>query len=677
MVDFSCITPETAALREQYPSLRALEAGDISVWVQERLDQLISQGKQNQTAADAVKILNLVVMTGGVLTSTTTPLGWLCGLLGGGFWLWAVTEDFFDTGRIHPFPFVRKGLMDLGDDGDAEVRDLKRRLQMQAGITEETVELFRQISYLPREGEVEAKMLYTSMTPVVGFLNYTEPGKRFTAYRWLLTEFKRRGHFNHTQQADVDAYTAASMPDASIDYNELAEYRRHRLNAPTPPPPPTPEELADIRLQYGLEQREAPSLPFDPETRPHQRGLTGIYATVPASSAPVTAPTGRGGAMELSDSSLRDLKQFAAAARHLYVVALSGAGKGMWLSNYIRWRKGYEPGLLVFWIDPKNDWKESGYFAEDWIKAYRFKAATLSVADLIVELQAAFNAYVEFVSKLPEESPVLLIVDECLLVQHILDTHGKNKSEKATLETQIVRAASIGDSDNKHIICTSQSPNAGDSGVSGGVLRGLRKVVLFRGDELDVLHQAKDCGAIAEALPSDAELKRLCRHSPRNRGAYLNGQYLSMPDLPNYSGYDRDSRSWTDESKKPVNRLKTQFSEAMTATKTEICGDSSGQKATQIGDTGIHPNIVKFVALVEQSFAKRKLNGLQPLGDFVSNCTGLKDVRTKLGMEVIIKLVEKATEHNLIVAECNGSNWRIGLKEKQEDWMGDDLFPDI
>ena len=549
MNQFACITAETASLRDEYPSLAALEAGDVNVWVQERYEQLVSQATQNRTTADAAKVLNLTVMGVSTVAMTSTPFGWVTALMGGGFWIYAVVEDFFDTGRFHPLPFVRLGWMDLLTQGDADERDWRRVMRQQSGMSEDSVEELRLISYLPRREEIEARMLFSSMRPIVGILTQVDAGKRFHAYRWLITEFKRRGGFSHLQPSDIDAQMSASLPDPQHDYAAIAAYRQGTPK--TPPPPPTPEQLAAVG-------QLAPYTP-GPTTQ-----LGAI--TVPAqSSSPEIADAQemdrwRGVGPATIDGT-QYLMDFAARPKHLYVVALSGAGKGMWLSNYVRWRKQAEPGLIVFWIDPKNDTKETGYFAETWIKAFRFKAATMEIADLIVELQAAFSEYVDFVSKLPDGAPVLLIVDECLLVQHILDEHGKAKSEKSALKTQIVRAASVGDGDNKHITCVSQSPNAGDSGVSAGILRGLRKVILFRGDELDVVHQAKDCGAISEALPSDAELKRLCRHSPINRGIYLNGQYHSLPELTNYSGYDRDSRTWIDESKNPVNRLTRQFNQ--------------------------------------------------------------------------------------------------------------------
>ena len=289
----------------------------------------------------------------------------------------------------------------------------------------------------------------------------------------------------------------------------------------------------------------------------------------PASGIPLKDPV---------DDDARFLKDFASTPRHLYVIALSGAGKGMWLSNYVRYRKQFEPRLTVFWIDPKRDDKETGYFDEPWIKAKRFKAATMEIPDLIAELNSAFKEYESFCSVLPSGAPALLVIDECLLAQHILDEHGGSRSEKSTLKSQIVRAASIGDCDNKHIVAVSQSPNAGDSGVSGGVLRGLRKVILFRGDELDILHQAKQCGAIPEDLPPNAELKRLCRNSPRNRGIYLNGKYHSLPELTNYSGYDRDSRKWVNKAKDPVVRLNRQFNQESTSLHSTPQPRSSAEK---------------------------------------------------------------------------------------------------
>ena len=356
------------------------------------------------------------------------------------------------------------------------------------------------------------------------------------------------------------------------------------------------------------------------------------------------------------------------------MVALSGAGKGVWLSNYIRWRKDYEPNLLVYWIDPKNDPKESGYFDESWIRAYRFRAIDLSVEDLISELQAAFRGYLGFIANLLAGHPVLLIVDECLMVQFNLDEHGRNKSERGTLKTQIVSAASVGDSDNKHIVCVSQSPNAGDSGVSGGVLRGLRKVVLFRGDELDVVHQAKLCGAIDD-LPSDADLRRLCRRSARNRGIYLNGQYYSLPELPNYSGYDRDRRSWTDSSKQPVNRLEKQLGELIFEANPTL----NGAPDLLIEAACLPTSIPAAAALQAINYLidlllthKSELPIAQ--ATLAGNDTKLKKIKAKLGSEDWIRFLEYWAEQEKIVLEKSAKGIKITLPPDEEEEAWEAIF---
>ena len=245
---FSCQTPETLAIREEYPSLAGLEAGDISVWLQERFDQLLSVATQNQTNADAAKVLNLTCLSAGLVTLTSTPFGWLGAVLGGGFWAWTVVDDFFDTGKFHPLPFVRCGLIELLQQGDAEEREARRAHLQSAGISEDALEMLRVISYLERRHEPEARMLLSLMPPIAGFLELTPPGKRFTAYRWLIREYKLRGGFSHVQQADIDKYTATAMPDRSLDYEAISAYRQGPALEATPPPP-TSQQLADAQAR--------------------------------------------------------------------------------------------------------------------------------------------------------------------------------------------------------------------------------------------------------------------------------------------------------------------------------------------------------------------------------------------------------------------------------------------
>ncbi|RAM48178.1 MAG: hypothetical protein C6Y22_29230, partial [Hapalosiphonaceae cyanobacterium JJU2] len=81
-------TKETEYLRNQYPCLSYLEAGNIVEWLQERQDQLFEKAKEAENEADFARVFGLLAGGIGLVCYAVNPLAILGGLIGGGGWVW-------------------------------------------------------------------------------------------------------------------------------------------------------------------------------------------------------------------------------------------------------------------------------------------------------------------------------------------------------------------------------------------------------------------------------------------------------------------------------------------------------------------------------------------------------------------------------------------------------------
>jgi hypothetical protein len=85
-------TKETEHLRESYPSLSHLEAGNIAQWLQERKDGLFEMARASENEADMTRVLGLLASGIGAVCYAVNPMAIVGGLVGGAAWLWFVVE---------------------------------------------------------------------------------------------------------------------------------------------------------------------------------------------------------------------------------------------------------------------------------------------------------------------------------------------------------------------------------------------------------------------------------------------------------------------------------------------------------------------------------------------------------------------------------------------------------
>jgi hypothetical protein len=221
-------TKQTEYLREQYPSLSHLEAGNIAQWLQERKDQLFEIARGAENEADMTRVLGLLASGIGAVCYAVNPLAVVGGLIGGAAWLWFVVEHSNRTKEIAPLPFVRGNFVDaLARAGDYDTRS-----NYQADHLANTVK------FLERHEAEEYAFLLAEFENIGQYLTQVEPGKRFYAYRWMFGWFgKLKGRQLPTYESMAD-----HLQHVTIDSRVNLEEVRLINQTPTQLPP-----IVDIR----------------------------------------------------------------------------------------------------------------------------------------------------------------------------------------------------------------------------------------------------------------------------------------------------------------------------------------------------------------------------------------------------------------------------------------------
>ncbi|MEO0373097.1 MAG: hypothetical protein AAF329_00440 [Cyanobacteria bacterium P01_A01_bin.17] len=251
------------------------------------------------------------------------------------------------------------------------------------------------------------------------------------------------------------------------------------------------------------------------------------------------------------DSTTQELKNLAAHPQNLLVIAVGGGGKGVVLSNLARFRVESDPKYVTFWIDPKNSRAETGYFNHPNILAYRFTAAECSPAQIVDHMKRALSIYKSACAKLPARTPIMLVLDEWYFIKATLAED--DSDALSTIENAIRGAISLLDEHHRHITLVTQSPNQGDIiEGGGGMLANFSTIALFKREErsFKMLGKCNQCGTVPRKAVIPTDLFPTCDRSPRNRAIYINGELKPMPELENYSGYDRDNRAEIETPKK-------------------------------------------------------------------------------------------------------------------------------
>ncbi|MGB7487389.1 MAG: hypothetical protein WA901_14450, partial [Phormidesmis sp.] len=227
------------------------------------------------------------------------------------------------------------------------------------------------------------------------------------------------------------------------------------------------------------------------------------------------------------------------------VVGVPGAGKGMFISNLLRLVRQHHPQLHIFVMEGKGDAKEAGYWqgvADDIRSIQGLDASPVSIVAWINGCLEDFKAI---------SGPKLLIFDEVTYLYKVWQT-----TEKESFEDYIqykIGLSSMGDSLQNYIWEIGQVSNAKDLGVTAGI-RSLFKPIAIVSN-----HDRRAANALLGTkfvpLPEEGKkaVMQMCDFSACGRAVYdyVNDCWQPMPQLENLSGFDRDTRSFSNQPPVP------------------------------------------------------------------------------------------------------------------------------
>lgn len=219
-------TRETARLRDNYPSIEHLEAGNAASWLVERQDQLLYRGQRGRAEMNVAKLITLAGTAVGAICYATSPLAPIGALIAGVGYVWAVGQDLNDSYSFAPIPFVRGNFFEfLAAMGDSEAR---------ADWFSQKNELADLMFHLDLYERYEFAMLREFNSHLSAYLNQVETGKRFYAYRWLLDRYiDYKGSL--PDQASLNHHLASVAIDPRVNYRTVQALQEQQAQIATPP----------------------------------------------------------------------------------------------------------------------------------------------------------------------------------------------------------------------------------------------------------------------------------------------------------------------------------------------------------------------------------------------------------------------------------------------------------
>ncbi len=516
-------TPQTAYLLSQFPEVEYLEAGHVAEWLSTRKDQLLILAKEERIGSSLAKTISIATAAIGAVCYATSPLAPLGAVLGVAGYIWAQVTDSSHTHTFNPIPFIRGGVLDvIGSMGHSEARK-----EFISGYDE-----FDQLrEYLAPVERQEYQMLRGHMALITEYLNQIESGKRFYAYRWICDQFiLMRGAFPSMQQTrehtDTMQFTSPLVDCDRIRFIQDA--------SKVTEPRPLIQDAPPARIQ------DAP--------RP-------IIADAPS---PITNAQYPITTQSVSfDKVTPDLiKSITTQLTNTLIVGVPRVGKGIFTSNCLEGLKGR---ATVFYIDPKDDPKETAYFDG---RVHRLYRKNVCVSDPEESYQWVKDCLAEYDAFDAGTGIKLLIFDELAAVNAAFENV---KGAAKWLKFKMVSYASSGSSRGIIVWGISQNAHVSGIGFDGGARSIFTPIILISADNITASQQI----LAADIIPGDKRLNStqiaaLCKQSTVNRAVFhgaLN-EWFPMPELPNLSGYNRDKREFIngfDPKASAVEKLEQMF----------------------------------------------------------------------------------------------------------------------
>ncbi len=240
------------------------------------------------------------------------------------------------------------------------------------------------------------------------------------------------------------------------------------------------------------------------------------------------------------------MKQIAQRLVSMTVVGVPGAGKGMFVSNLLCLVRQHHPQLHLFVMEGKGDAKEAGYWQGVADDIRSIQGLDESPVDIVAWINGCLGDFKTI------EGPKLLIFDEVTYLYKVWQATDKDGFEDYIQYK--IGLSSMGDSLQNYIWEIGQVSNAKDLGVTAGI-RSLFKPIAIVSN-----HDRRAANALLGTkfvpLPEEGKkaVMQMCDLSGCGRAVYdyVKDCWQPMPQLPNLSGFDRDTRSFFQEPPPPA-----------------------------------------------------------------------------------------------------------------------------
>ncbi|MEH2201240.1 MAG: hypothetical protein V7K82_23910 [Nostoc sp.] len=235
--------------------------------------------------------------------------------------------------------------------------------------------------------------------------------------------------------------------------------------------------------------------------------------------------------------------------RNQLIVGIQGAGKGIVISNALEFVKKYHPGRKIFVIDPKGKAEESGYWEGRADYLERAKILEMEPHEVVAWVKGCFDLYM----KVPGEC--LLFLDEGTAVA---SSFKSTRGAMAWLKNKIAHFVSLGDGDGRNFWMAVQNGDTSDLGISGGMRSQLNPYVIINPEQMSAYESVINLELLPkDKKPTSEAIKEIAKRSPVGRALFHGAinEWLPMPKMENYSGFDRDSRTFINSARNQTELL--------------------------------------------------------------------------------------------------------------------------
>ena len=507
-----------------YPDTEILEAGAVEQWLEERKLQLIEDASQTRNHSGFAQSFGVAVVVTGFAMSggTMAALSPIIIGLGAIGYCTSLVDTKARVNKIFPVPFLSLSPGKLVHKLSPDLRPY------QSDLPEE----YDKLDFLPFDKARELLMLTDYQSMLIQLLEQVETGKRFAIYQVLKSAAISYDFGENAKAiaASVNKNIDAIAPDPTLD-KEVIENIQLQINPPLDVLEAEIEQLKPIdKLKHALPLDEVRLEELEANNQHKPEDL---------------------------------IPEFAREPRNTMIVGAGGTGKGIVVSNLLKAFKQAHPDYFIIVFDPKGDSKEKGYFDGCVDKLLSYDSLGKTAKDKYLAYEKMWQGFYEILrirrSRAAKRgSKILLVIDEATT----MGVTYKLVKKSDDLRSKISDLPNLGGSSAVYNMIIAQNTHFEDLGINKGIQNNYARIGLIslkKGEgqtSFETMHRTK---FLADCKYSWNDVRVTAEKSPRKRAFYFSKFecWLPMPEMTNYSGYDRDNDSFIHKASNQNTLLQT------------------------------------------------------------------------------------------------------------------------